>query len=141
MNYRAPTRGTLLNTEMVACFMLFIFHNWRHSIGETIGSISSLETFYTLWCSSACTAPVQPRNYGPFITSSPPSSKPFSKPLLKKNGSVSSANHPLPSLSETAPAQSEPSILPTGLAQPQLSANFSSKTYAHLNSFLIEKIN
>ncbi|KAI3469980.1 hypothetical protein Pfo_026643 [Paulownia fortunei] len=71
-------------------------------------------------------APAQPPNYGHFVISTPPSSSRLSKPSMKKSGSVpASASLPPPRLSEIAPAQPEPSTIPTGLAQPPLAPSIS----------------
>ncbi|KAL2556491.1 Protein kinase superfamily protein [Forsythia ovata] len=67
-------------------------------------------------------ASAQPPNYGPFITSSPPSSSHLSKPSMKKSASAPlRTSLPPPRLSEIAPSQPAPSTLP----QPPLSPNIS----------------
>lgn len=72
-------------------------------------------------------APPQPPNYDHFVISAPPAGSRLSKPSMKKSGP--------PSLSEIAPAQPEPSTIPTGLAQPPLSPSISSKIDILLNPF------
>lgn len=79
----------------------------------------------------------QPPHYGPFITSSPPSSSRLLKLSMKKSGSVPlRTNLPPRRLSEIAPTQPSPTTLPAALAQPPLSTNISSKLRFSLIHFL-----
>ncbi|KAL2540425.1 Protein kinase superfamily protein [Abeliophyllum distichum] len=71
-------------------------------------------------------ASAKPPNYGPFITSSPPSSSHFSKPSMKKSGSAPlRTSLPPTRLSEIDPSHPAPSTLPAALAQPPLSPSIS----------------
>ncbi|KAL8481121.1 hypothetical protein ACS0TY_027597 [Phlomoides rotata] len=71
-------------------------------------------------------APALSPNYGHFVISAPPLSTRFSKPSMKKSGSLPpSASLPSPHLSDISPAQPEPNTIPTGLAQPPISPSIS----------------